>query len=202
MAAKTIGAVVRFKLVESEWEALLESKLWDLAEYKTEVFPALRLSYNYLSAPLKRCFAYCSILPHNYEFEKDDLVHLWMAEGFIQPQGMKRIEDITLAMITSITCGGAFSMFLIFDYLDEPVYHMHGLIHELAQLVSTDISFQMKDGMSPLLPIFRNARHSSMLSQEDVQPMTLKMFQRYKGLNSVFSTIQCVVWCMIQMEGF
>lgn len=94
MAAKTIGSVLLFKLVESEWEALLESKLWDLPEYKTGVFPALRLSYNYLSAPLKRCFAYCSIFPRNYEFEKDDLVHLWMAEGFIQPQGMKRIEDI------------------------------------------------------------------------------------------------------------
>uniref|UniRef100_A0A2N9IC70 Uncharacterized protein n=1 Tax=Fagus sylvatica TaxID=28930 RepID=A0A2N9IC70_FAGSY len=25
---------------------------------------------------------------------QDDLVHMWMAEGFIQPQGMKRIEDI------------------------------------------------------------------------------------------------------------
>lgn len=108
LAAKTIGSVLPFKLVESEWEALLESKLWDLPEYKT-VFPALRLSYNYLSAPLKRCFVYCSIFPHNYEFEKDDLVHLWMAEGFIQPQGLK-----TLAMITSITCyGGIFSMFLI-----------------------------------------------------------------------------------------
>lgn len=71
-----------------------------------------------------------------------------------------------------------------FDYLDQPVYHMHGLIHELAQLVSTDICFQMKDGMSPLLPIFRNAHHSSLLSQEDIQPMTLKMFQRYKGLRT------------------
>nr|POE61118.1 putative disease resistance rpp13-like protein 1 [Quercus suber] len=61
---------------------------------------------------------------------------------------------------------------------------MHGLIHELAQFVSTDVCFQMKDGMSPLLPIFRNARHSSLHSQEDIQPMTLKMFQRYKGLRT------------------
>lgn len=88
-------------------------------------------------------------------------------------------------MITSITsCGGVFFHVPHFDYLDQPVYHMHGLVHELAQLVSTDICFQMKDGMSPLLPIFRNARHSSLLSQEDIQPMTLKMFQRYKGLRT------------------
>ena len=160
-----------------------ESKLWDLPKYKTEVFPALRLSYNYLSAPLKRCFAYCSIFPHNYEFEKDDLVHLWMAEGFIQPQGMKRIEDIGNDYFDNLLWRCFFHV-PHFDYLDQPVYHMHGLIHELAQLVSTDICFQMKDGMSPLLPIFRNARHSSLLSQEDIQPMTLKMFQRYKGLRT------------------
>lgn len=68
--------------------------------------------------------------------------------------------------------------------LQQSVYHMHGLIHELAQFVSTDVCFQMKDGMSTLLPIFRNARHSSLLSQEDIQPMTLKIFQRYKGLRT------------------
>uniref|UniRef100_A0A2N9IDX3 NB-ARC domain-containing protein n=1 Tax=Fagus sylvatica TaxID=28930 RepID=A0A2N9IDX3_FAGSY len=182
LAAKTIGSVLRFKFAESEWEALLESKMWDFPEYKTEVFPALRLSYNYLPAPLKKCFAYCSIFPHNYEFEKDDLVHMWMAEGFIQPQGMKRIEDIGNDYFDNLFWR-CFFYFSHVNYLDQHVYHMHGLIHELAQLVSTDICFQMEDGMSHLLPIYRNARHSSVLSQ-DIQPMTLQVFQRYRCLRT------------------
>ena len=182
LAAKTIGSVLRFKLAESEWEALLESKMWDFPEYKTEVFPALRLSYNYLPAPLKKCFAYCSIFPHKYEFEKDDLVHMWMAEGFIQPQGMKRIEDIGNDYFDNLLSRCFFYVSHV-NNLDQPVYHMHGLIHELAQLVSTDICFQMEDGMSHLLPIFRNARHSSVLSQ-DIQPMNLQVFKRYRCLRT------------------
>lgn len=125
--------------------------------------------------------------PHNYEFEKDDLVHLWMAEGFIQPQGMKRIEDIGNDYYDNFLWRCFFHI-PHFDYLDQPVYHMHGLIHELAQLVSTDICFQMKDGMSPLLPIFRNARHSSFAfsrrySTNDFEDVS--KIQRLKDIHGV-----------------
>uniref|UniRef100_F6HVF9 Uncharacterized protein n=1 Tax=Vitis vinifera TaxID=29760 RepID=F6HVF9_VITVI len=42
--------------------------------------------------PLARCFAYCSIFPKDYVFEKEKLVLLWMAEGFLD--GSKRGETI------------------------------------------------------------------------------------------------------------
>ncbi|GFZ00416.1 NB-ARC domain-containing disease resistance protein [Actinidia rufa] len=40
------------------------------------------------------CFAYCAILPKDYEFEEEELVLLWMAEGFICQQGGKKMEDL------------------------------------------------------------------------------------------------------------
>nr|DAD45298.1 TPA_asm: hypothetical protein HUJ06_003528 [Nelumbo nucifera] len=44
-----------------------------------------RLStYHHLPANLKRCFAYCSIFPKDYEFSREHLVLLWMEEGFIE----------------------------------------------------------------------------------------------------------------------
>ncbi len=105
-----------------------------------------------------------------------------MVEGFIQPQGMKRIEDIGNDYFDNLLLR-CFFYFLHVNYLDQPVYYMHGLIHQLAQLVSTDICFQMEDGMSHLLPIFRIARYSSLLSK-DIQPMTLKMVQRFRCLRT------------------
>jgi hypothetical protein len=56
LAAKTIGALLRSKLDVGEWEKILKSEIWDLPIDKTNILPALRLSYKYLSSHLKQCF--------------------------------------------------------------------------------------------------------------------------------------------------
>jgi len=43
---------------------------------------------------MKRCFAYCSIFPKDYVFKKDELVLLWMAEGFLKETTNKRMEEV------------------------------------------------------------------------------------------------------------
>ncbi|KAJ0860903.1 putative virus X resistance protein-like, coiled-coil [Helianthus annuus] len=74
---------------EEIWDDVLESKLWDLkyvgdlsADWKA-IFPVLMLSYHDLPSELKRLFAYCSLFPKDFLFNKEELVLLWMAEGFI-----------------------------------------------------------------------------------------------------------------------
>ncbi|RVW88087.1 putative disease resistance RPP13-like protein 1 [Vitis vinifera] len=53
------------------------------------------LSYQHLSPPVKRCFAYCSIFPKDYEFDKEKLILLWMAEGLLHSgQSNRRMEEV------------------------------------------------------------------------------------------------------------
>nr|CAN81564.1 hypothetical protein VITISV_002475 [Vitis vinifera] len=93
LAAKTLGGALYSELRVKEWEFVLNSETWDLPN--DEILPALRLSYSFLPSHLKRCFAYCSIFPKDYEFEKEILILLWMAEGFLQQfENKKTMEEV------------------------------------------------------------------------------------------------------------
>ncbi|GLU07888.1 hypothetical protein SLE2022_248270 [Rubroshorea leprosula] len=86
LAVKTLGGVLHDELDPKRWVKILNSEIWELPEESSHILPALRLSYHHLPAPLKRCFAYCAMFPKDYIFHKDDLVLLWMAEGFVKQQ--------------------------------------------------------------------------------------------------------------------
>ncbi|XP_023918610.1 putative disease resistance RPP13-like protein 1 [Quercus suber] len=99
LAVRTLGALL-FNRLEAN------KKLGQLVpEWRTKLdefmsnFPGLwyvlRLSYYDLPPRLKRCFAYCSIFPEGYEFEKDKLILLWMAEGLLpQIEGNLTPEEV------------------------------------------------------------------------------------------------------------
>ncbi|GKD03108.1 NB-ARC domains-containing protein, partial [Tanacetum coccineum] len=68
-------------MMKKKWKDMLESEIWRLQE-GGGVVPALRLSYHELPAYLKKLFAYCSLFPKDYLFDKEDLVLLWMQKDF------------------------------------------------------------------------------------------------------------------------
>ncbi|WKA02083.1 hypothetical protein VitviT2T_020315 [Vitis vinifera] len=95
LAAKALGGMLRNQLSRDAWANILTSRIWDLPEDKSPILPALMISYHHLPSHLKWCFAYCSMFPKDYEFNKDDLVLLWMAEGFLQKtKEAARPEDL------------------------------------------------------------------------------------------------------------
>jgi hypothetical protein len=134
LAAKTLGGLLRTKRDVEEWEKILESNLWDLP--KGNILPALRLSYHYLPPHLKQCFAYCAIFPKDYSFRKDELVLLWMAEGFLVPSvdDMERAGDECFNDLLSRSFFQQSSAF-------PSSFVMHDLMHDLATHVSGQFCF-------------------------------------------------------------
>ncbi|XP_039163188.1 putative disease resistance RPP13-like protein 1 [Eucalyptus grandis] len=104
LAAKMLGGLLHNRENPKEWEAILNNITWDKAIGKDgEVLPALKLSYSHLPSCLKRCFAYCAIFPKDYEFERDKLAFLWIAEGFLGEE--KEKEPKSIANTTCFTSG-------------------------------------------------------------------------------------------------
>ncbi|XP_058215969.1 putative disease resistance RPP13-like protein 1 [Rhododendron vialii] len=159
LAARTLGGLLRCKLREDEWEGVLNNKIWELPEEESYILPALKVSYYHLPLHIKKCFAYCSILPKDYEFEENELVFLWMAEGLIPKQkGKKQIEDVGCEYFHELLSRSFFQ-----PSSSGELFVMHDLINDLAQFVARKICFRLEDKLkeSEGDEIINKARHSS-----------------------------------------
>ncbi|RWR74859.1 putative disease resistance protein RGA3 isoform X1 [Cinnamomum micranthum f. kanehirae] len=139
LAAKTLGSLMRFKREETEWILLKESEVWNSQDQKNGILPALRLSYNHLTPHLKQCFAYCSLFPKDYEFQKENLIKLWMAEGLIHPsKDCKQMEDIGKEYFNNLLWRSFFQDAKTDEYGDVTQCKMHDRMHDLALDVAGD----------------------------------------------------------------
>ncbi|CAL5380160.1 unnamed protein product [Camellia sinensis] len=166
LAARTLGGLLRCKNRDDEWENVLNSKIWDLNEQGSEILPALRLSYHHLPSHLKRCFAYCSILPKDYEFEEEELVFLWMAEGLLQQQnGQKRMEDLGVEYFRELQSR---SFFQPSSGGESSKFVMHDLINDLARSVAGYTCFRLEEKLKDQEQCtkLKSARHSSYMQSE------------------------------------
>ncbi|RVX00403.1 putative disease resistance RPP13-like protein 1 [Vitis vinifera] len=71
LAAKSLGSLLHTKQDENAWNEVLNNGIWDFQIEQSDILPALYLSYHYLPTNLKRCFAYCSIFPKDYNLKKE-----------------------------------------------------------------------------------------------------------------------------------
>ncbi|KAI4353129.1 hypothetical protein L6164_002100 [Bauhinia variegata] len=135
LAAKALGGLLRFKSDKKEWLYIKESKLWDLPQSENSILPALRLSYLNLPLKLRQCFAYCAIFPKDSIIQKEELIQLWMANGFISSRGILMAEDIADQFCHELCCRSFFEDILRDDFGNILQFKMHDLVHDLAQWI-------------------------------------------------------------------
>jgi hypothetical protein len=133
------------------------------------ILPALRLSYKYLSSHLKRCFAYCSIFPKDYAFKKDQLIMLWMAEGFLPQSTNKTMEEVGNEYFLTLESRSLFQK----SRDDKLRFVMHDLVSDLAKSISGNFIRRLEGDCSH--DIVNNTRHMSYFSKQEFH--SLKKFE-------------------------
>ncbi|OEL23355.1 putative disease resistance RPP13-like protein 1, partial [Dichanthelium oligosanthes] len=161
LATKTLGRLLGMSLDPAHWNNILKSELWELRQEETDILPALRLSYMYLPLHLKRCFAFCAVYPKDHRFNKITSAEFWVAEGFVVPEGNNlSLQHIGCQYFKNLVNWNFFQIF-------RGSYVIHDLMHDMAQLVSKDECFIIKN-TSDFLKVPQNVRHLSICPNSDV----------------------------------
>jgi len=159
LAAQSLGGMLRRKHAVRDWNNVLESDIWELPESQCKIIPALRISYHYLPPHLKRCFVYCSLYPKDYEFDKDELIQLWMAEELVKaPKKEKTLEEVGHEYFDDLVSRSFFQRVSHATWGDY--FLMHDLMHDLATFTGGKFYFRA-DELGKETKISRKTRHLS-----------------------------------------
>ncbi|CAO2820762.1 unnamed protein product [Amaranthus hypochondriacus] len=138
LAIRIIGSIL-YGEDESKWLSIRDKNLSKLSDNGNDhIINILKISYHHLASPLKNCFAYCALFPKDYNINKDMLINLWMAEGFIvlAADESMSLEELGEEYFLTLLQRGLFQDVKKDEWGCIESCKMHDFIHDLAQDVA------------------------------------------------------------------
>ncbi|CAL5201622.1 unnamed protein product [Lathyrus oleraceus] len=178
LAAKTLGGILSSNVDAKEWISILISNIWNIPD-NNNILPSLLLSYQFLPSYLKRCFAYCSIFPKGYSFDRKQLILLWMAEGFLEhSQGEKAPEEVGDDYFVELLSRSFIQQ--LNDDTERKKFVLHDLLYELAEVVSGKSCRKLERGGV----ISKKVHHLSYIQDEYETFKKFEIFYDFESLRS------------------
>nr|ADL59395.1 EDNR2GH5 protein [Solanum x edinense] len=158
------GGLDKWQEVKDQlWKNIIEDKF-------IEISCILSLSYNDLSTVLKQCFLYFGIFPEDQVLEAENIIRLWIAEGFV-PNGEERMEDVAEGFLNELIRR---SLVQVVDTFWEKVTQcrVHDLLRDLAIQKASDTN---------LFDIYHPRKHSK--SSSCIRLALYSQGERYHSLD-------------------
>ncbi|XP_049394784.1 putative disease resistance protein At3g14460 [Solanum stenotomum] len=190
LALKAVAGTLRGKSKVEEWRNILRSEIWKQESCWNGILPALMLSYNDLPAHLKQCFAYCAIYPKNCPFSKDQVIHLWIANGFVKQ------------FCSGNQCFLELRSRSLFEKVPESErkpgeFLMHDFVNDLAQIASSKLCIRLEEneGSDDML---EQSRHMSYSMGREGDFAKLKQLSKSGQLRTLLPVN--IVFCFYQLS--
>ncbi|PWA71461.1 Disease resistance protein [Artemisia annua] len=181
LAVITMGSLMLTKEKKvNEWQHVNDNFKW--AQDDDIVLPALRLSYNDLPPRMKICFAYCCVFSKGEEMNKDSLIELWIANGFIPSEGGMSSYVLGQKIFTFLVQRSFFQDVVEKDIDTGAICKMHDLMHDLALDVMKHDCAVIEPGKESRIP--DEVLHLS-LSCEDFQ-FSKQDLKKLRSVRSMF----------------
>ncbi|XP_021753272.1 putative disease resistance protein RGA3, partial [Chenopodium quinoa] len=132
LAIKVVGSLLFGQPVD-KWQTFEHSGLAGIGNGDNEIMSILKLSYHNLIPSLKNCFSYCALFPKDYRFKREELISLWIAQGYIASLDRDQsIEDAAEEHFLILVRRCFFQDVENDRYGDIEYVKMHDLMHDVA----------------------------------------------------------------------
>ncbi|TVU06971.1 hypothetical protein EJB05_47009, partial [Eragrostis curvula] len=162
LAARIVGAQLRRKLIPAFWRRIGDQDML------RDTVGALWWSYQQLDEQVRRCFAYCSMFPQGYTFKRDELVDLWIAEGFMKTTSLDgQLDDVGQDCFDELVSCSFLQPGKNVHGSKNEWFTIHDLVHELAVRVAGNDCFRIEDGEVTEIP--SDVRHLFVCSKDQMK---------------------------------
>ncbi|KAB2607143.1 disease resistance protein RGA3 [Pyrus ussuriensis x Pyrus communis] len=168
LVAKTLGCMMRNKRTRSEW---LKNKC---------------------------CLLYCAIFPKDYEFSRDELINLWMAQDYLNSREHKDKGKIGQVVFDNLVARSFFQDFK--KHYDTGVIigcQMHDIVHDFVQFITKKecLSTEAEVANRKIEVLRSNLRHLTLTSVVDDQALlsiTSRNCKNLRTLTTIHSSVATV----------
>ncbi|XBH60398.1 hypothetical protein VPH35_115003 [Triticum aestivum] len=136
LAVKVMGGLLCQKdKKHHEWEKVLADSIWSISGLPEELNHAVYLSYEDLSSCAKQCFLHYSLLPKTALFVKNEIIAMWISEGFLH-ETSDDLEELGSMYYKELILRNLIEPNT--KYVDQGVCNMHDVVRSFAQFVARD----------------------------------------------------------------
>ncbi|KAI9099664.1 hypothetical protein K1719_024669 [Acacia pycnantha] len=194
LALSVVGSAMAGVRSVEAWEHSinnLTSSSWTASSLETNVFFVLKISYDRLPDEThKKCLLYCALYPEDKMINVDDLIRIWIGEGFLDIDGMRSFHDMCChggSIIEKLKLSCLLEN-VEDDFTFEPCVKMHDVIRDMALWIIRD-----QDRNKKKIIVQEDAR---AISQANVE--SWKMVERISIWGGVESWIQSKSWTSLK----
>uniref|UniRef100_A0ACD6AP09 Uncharacterized protein n=1 Tax=Avena sativa TaxID=4498 RepID=A0ACD6AP09_AVESA len=140
LAIKVIATVLASRdQTENEWNKIFRKINCPQKKLPGDIEEALYISYDELPHHLKQCFLYCAMYHEDSTMFRDDLIRLWVAEGFVEEQPDQLLEETAEEYYYELIHRNLLQPDGV--YFDLSRCKMHDLLRQLACYLSKEECF-------------------------------------------------------------